>query len=63
MYSIDYLQESFKDDDEEVIKPGTKLRVQVVKANYKHGKLRAFAHLTGDGINNVCGIISDDLKL
>ncbi|CAK72357.1 unnamed protein product (macronuclear) [Paramecium tetraurelia] len=56
-------QESYKDQDEEVIKQGTKLRVQVQKTHYKQGKLRAFAHLTGDNLDNICGILSDDLKV
>ncbi|CAD8134443.1 unnamed protein product [Paramecium octaurelia] len=58
-----YSNESYKEEDEEVIKQGTKLRVQVQKTNYKQGKLRAFAHLTGDNLDNICGILSDDLKL
>ncbi|KAM3140808.1 hypothetical protein pb186bvf_007035 [Paramecium bursaria] len=61
--NLTYINETYRDDDEEAIRQGTKLRVMIEKTHFKVGRFKGFASMTGDRINNICGIINDDLKL
>lgn len=46
-----------------IIEQGTKIRVKVEKTNFKGNVLKAFAKLSGDQINDICGVVNDELKL
>ena len=56
------MNENHRDDDEDAIRQGTKLRVIIEKT---HFKVRRFnlASIKYDLVNNICGIMNDDLKL
>lgn len=46
-----------------MIKPGTKLRVAIEKTVYRKDEFKAFARLAGEKLNDLLGILGDELKM